>query len=386
MGFNAKELDNLSAEEKVKVLMERLKEYETLKCSEKNCDSDLSNEGWTIYKNRKLCSKCYKKEYDKDKQPDMNLIVDHYIKKIKSVSIINEAKSKINMTEEAFQILIKPFKTANTENLEYMRAIAEHYIIARLAQGSINSLKKKHNMKPEEYEGLIEPFKLEYESKPKKITISRSLDKQDNAQLNTQNTVKAVEDSALESESNKIEAHSIQKESQDQTQAQKEGNTPKKESTPPTQERTEENTPMKQSTPPMQRHKEENTSGTQSEMGKQEENENQHSSIGQEEEKIVTIKDSTSAQTKEHNLEEQNTNTQFVTKVDSEIVFGGNKQPYEIIDRKEKTSSSDSEKNRDEEPSLFDDAEPSLFNTNTNSNNNEQKKPIPFTSFPGFGS
>ncbi|WP_341285124.1 hypothetical protein, partial [Priestia megaterium] len=334
----------------------------------------------------KLCSKCYKKEYDKDKQPDMNLIVDYYLKMMKSVSIINEAKSKINMTEVEFKVLIKPFKTANAENLEYMRAIAEHYIIARLAQGSINSLKKKHNMEPKEYEGLIEPFKLEYESKPKKITISKSLDKQDNAQLNTQNTVKAVEDSALESENNKIEALSIQKESQNQTQAQKEGNTPKKQSTPPAQKRTEENTSSKQNTPPMHQHKEENTSGTQSEIGKQEENENQHHLIGEEEEDLVTIKGSTSAQTKEPNLEKQNTNKQFVTKVDSEIVFGVNEQPYEIIDRNEKTSSLKSEKNRDEEPSLFDDDEPSLFDTNTNLNNNEQKKPIPFTSFPGFGS
>ncbi|MED4284893.1 hypothetical protein P4679_23540 [Priestia megaterium] len=385
MGFNAKELDNLSADEKVKILMERLKEYETLKCSEKNCDSDLTNEGWTIYKNRKLCSRCYKKEYDKDKQPDMNLIVEYYLKKVKSVSIINEAKSKINMTEEEFQLLIKPFKTDNTENLEYMRAIAEHYIIARLAQGSINSLRKKHHMSPEEYEELIDPFKLEFESKPKKITIAKILNKRDNAQLNTQSSVKTSEDSALESES-KIEVHSTHNESQDQTQAQKEGNTPKKESAPPIHKRFEGNATSKQNTPPMQQHKEENTSGTQGEMGKQEENENLHSSIGQEEEKIVTIKGSTSAQTKEHNLEEQNTNTQFVTKVDSEIVFGGNEQPNQIIERKEKTSSSELEKNRDEETSLFDDANSSLFDTNTNLNTNEQKKPIPFTSFPGFDS
>ncbi|MGF9891482.1 hypothetical protein ABEX78_22725 [Priestia megaterium] len=385
MGFNVKELDNLSADEKVKVLMERLKEYEKLKCSEKNCDSDLSNGEWTIYKNRKLCSKCYKKEYDKDKQPDMNLIVDYYLKKMKSVSVINEAKSKINMTEEEFKLLIKPFKTAKIENLEYMRAIAEHYIIVRLAQGSINSLKKKHNMEPKEYEELIEPFKLEYESKPKKITISRSLDKQDNAQLNTQNTAQTVEDSALESENNTIEVHSIQKESLNQTQIQEEENTPINQSTPPPKKRNEESTSSKQNTPPMQQQKEEKTSGTQREMGKQEENENQHSSIDQEKEEIVAIKNPTSPRTKEPNLEEQHTNNQFVTKVDSEIVFGVNKQPYQIIDPDEKTRSSKKVKTESNEPSLFDE-ETSLFNTDTNLDNHEEKKPIPFTSFTGFGS
>lgn len=385
MEFNAKELENLSAEEQVKILKERLKEYETLKCSEKNCDSDLSYKGWTIYKNRKLCLNCYQKEYDKDKQPDMDLIVGHYMRQLKSVTIINDAKSKINMTEQEFQHLIKPFKTDNTEKLEYMRAIIEHYITVKITQASINSLKNKHHMKPEDYEGLIKPFRLEYESKPKKVIISRTLEKQNNARLNAQYTVKTVEDSALEIDNNKSEARSIQKESQNQTQAQEQGKTSKKEITPLSQERTEEDINNKQKTPPMQQQKEEKTSGIQSKTGKQKENENQHSSIVQEEEETVVIKEPTSIKTEESTLEEQHTNNQFVTKVDSEIVFGVNKQPYEIIDRDETTNSSKKTKSGNEEPSLFDE-EISLFNTNTDLNNKEHKKPIPFTSFTGFSS
>ncbi|QJX80050.1 hypothetical protein [Priestia megaterium] len=326
MEFNAKELENLSAEEQVKILKERLKEYETLKCSEKNCDSDLSDKGWTIYKNRKLCLSCYQKEYDKDKQPDMDLIVGHYMRQLKSVTIINDAKSKINITEQEFQHLIKPFKTDNTEKLEYMRVIIEHYITVRITQASINSLKNKHHMKPEEYEGLIKPFRLEYESKPKKVIISRTLEKQNNARLNAQYTVKTVEDSASEIENNKSDAHSIQKESQSQTQAELTKGTysPSKQDTSYAQQTTDKSTFKEVSETPTQKRKKETPPTIKEELDKQKEIQKQSSSTDQVEEKTNLVKDPIPSPTKKQEVEEQNTNTQFVTQIDSKTVYGEN--------------------------------------------------------------
>jgi len=363
MGFNVKELENLSAEEKVKVLMDRLKEYETLKCSEKNCDSDLSDGKWTIYKNRKLCSKCYKKEYDKDKQPDMDLIVKHYIRKLKSVTIINDAKSKINMTEQEFQNLIKPFKTANIEKLENMRVITEHYIIARIAQHSITSLKDKHNMSKGEYEGLIEPFKLEYESKPKKVTISRTLAEQDNTQLNTQNTIKEVKNSTLESESNN-EAQSTQKKAQ--TQEQKEANTPKKESKPHTQQ-----------------HKEETTSVTRDESDKQKKNQNQPSSIDQVKEKVVQLKDPISASSKEKQQETQNSTTQFVAEVNSKIVYGEKEKINEALEQNVDVSPLEENKSTEDDYSLFQ-LEPENTGDGEHSEYNQDYASTDISNFQGF--
>lgn len=403
MGFNAKELDNLSTEEKVKVLMERLKEYEALKCSEKNCGSDLSNEGWTIYKNRKLCSSCYKKEYDKDKQPDMDLIVGHYMRQLRSVTIINDAKSKINITEQEFQHLIKPFKMDNTEKLEYMRAIIEHYITVRITQASINSLKKKHHMKPEEYEGLIEPFRLEYESKPKIVTISRTLDKQNNAQLNTQDSVKTVEDSAIEIENNKSEVNSIQKESQNQTQAEPTKGTyfPDKQDTSYAQHSTEKSTPKKVSETPMQKLKKETPPTAKEELDTQEEIQKQSSLTEEVKENINLVKDAIPSPTKEQEAKKQDTNRQFVTQIDSKIVYGENSTDPSV----ESDSSGNDRSLFDLEPGAAENNEYDELNQEYNSiyNSSSQdfqnirqssvtqadskagvtKEPLNFTGFPG---
>jgi len=261
MSYNVKELQNLSKDEQIEFL---LKTLESVGCSNQNCTNDKPNGKWGVIENKKYCNICYNRELRKE-----------------------EIRLKKRQKE--------------------LHKLVEYYEYYLKVIDAIDDLKVELNVEEDEFKELTDPIKLAFkEAKKVQDNNKKKLNPNRNRQPQQQQN----------------------KSPQSQGERLKKSSTPDKQAKPYAQQPIEEITSNKREESQAQQRKMETAPVIENAEKKQEKAQEQSSPQSQVKENIKPALKPTPELVQEpankEKAEEQVTNTQFVTQVNSETVYGEN--------------------------------------------------------------
>ncbi|MFB8425189.1 hypothetical protein ACFC4S_24525 [Priestia megaterium] len=261
MSYNVKELQNLSKDEQIEFLMKTL---ESVSCSNQDCSNDKPDGKWGVIENKKYCNVCYSRELRKE------------------------------------EIRLK-------RRQEELHKLVEYYEFYLKAVDAIENLKIELNVSKEEFKILTDPLKLAFKE-AKKV--------QDNNKK------------SLNPNRNKQPQQQQNKSQQPQAELTRNTSTPNKQAKPYTEQPTDEITSNKRPKSQVQQRKKVTAPVIENEEKKQEEIQEQPSPQGEAKKNIKPVLKPNQEPLKEsankQKEEGQVTNTQFVTQVNSETVYGEN--------------------------------------------------------------
>ncbi|MEM4992291.1 hypothetical protein WKH56_07120 [Priestia sp. SB1] len=260
MSYNVKELQNLSKDEQIDFLMKTL---ESVSCSNQDCTNDKPNGKWGVIENKKYCNICYNRELLKEE-----------------IRLKNRQKE--------------------------LHKLVEYYEYYLKVIDAIKNLKVELDVDEDEFKEITDPIKLAFkEAKKVQDNNKKSLNPSRNRQPQQQN-----------------------KSQQSQGEHLKEASTPNKQARPYTQQPIDENISNKRDESQVQQRKKVTAPVIENEEKKQEEIQEQPSPQGEAKENIKPVLKPNQEPLKEsankQKEEGQVTNTQFVTQVNSETVYGEN--------------------------------------------------------------